>query len=351
MISHARLVRMTDAAVELCAASTFDEIAQIALGAFDDLLSCDWSAVRLSSTVLPMADHVRSTRGSDVAYLGDHGRELAHEDPVYNARLRLLIDRPAQPGEFVDRSAFESTRLFNEIWRPMSTRRVLSARSPGRFGYSMVAGRFSGDDFTEDDGVLMHSLTRHVEAATARLVTAGRGAIIVGGKPVALQRMSWLVFDEHGTILRAMPAALVCLRACLGAAASTTRVCGEWMAEMRRRHRGAPASALKYRAGERTITCHVAPIRACPGEYSAYFVEHTAQPNPLEPLLAAGLTPREAEVLRWVTEGKTNGEVGVILGISELTAKKHMENIFHKLGVTTRTAAVSRALELGMNHR
>jgi DNA-binding NarL/FixJ family response regulator len=64
-----------------------------------------------------------------------------------------------------------------------------------------------------------------------------------------------------------------------------------------------------------------------------------------EPLLSLGLTPRVAEVLLWVAQGKTNADIGTILGISESTVKKHLLEIFQQLGVETRSAATLRALE------
>jgi DNA-binding NarL/FixJ family response regulator len=64
-----------------------------------------------------------------------------------------------------------------------------------------------------------------------------------------------------------------------------------------------------------------------------------------EPLLALGLTPRVAEVLLWVAQGKTNSDIGSILGISESTVKKHVLDIFAALGVETRSAAAWRAIE------
>lgn len=65
-----------------------------------------------------------------------------------------------------------------------------------------------------------------------------------------------------------------------------------------------------------------------------------------QPLLSLGLTPRVAEVLLWVAQGKTNSDIGTILGISESTVKKHLLEIFGKLGVETRSAATLRALEV-----
>jgi len=66
--------------------------------------------------------------------------------------------------------------------------------------------------------------------------------------------------------------------------------------------------------------------------------------RPLE--RAFGLTPRVAETLLWLSQGKTNGEIATILGNSESTVKKHVLEIFEKLGVETRTAASLRALEV-----
>ncbi len=54
-----------------------------------------------------------------------------------------------------------------------------------------------------------------------------------------------------------------------------------------------------------------------------------------------GLTRREAEVLGWIAHGKQNAEIGRLLFISPHTVRKHVENIFEKLDVRTRTAAVA----------
>jgi DNA-binding NarL/FixJ family response regulator len=66
--------------------------------------------------------------------------------------------------------------------------------------------------------------------------------------------------------------------------------------------------------------------------------------KPLEKVLS--LTPRVAETLLWLAQGKTNDEIATILGNSESTVKKHVLEIFVQLGVETRTAASLRALEV-----
>jgi len=65
----------------------------------------------------------------------------------------------------------------------------------------------------------------------------------------------------------------------------------------------------------------------------------------IEKLMASfKLTQRESEVLNWVIKGKTNRDIGDILGTSPRTINKHLEHVFVKLGVETRTSAASVAL-------
>lgn len=65
------------------------------------------------------------------------------------------------------------------------------------------------------------------------------------------------------------------------------------------------------------------------------------------------LTPRQAEVLHWVVEGKTNEEIARILGLSFFTVKNHLKEVFQRLGVHSRAAATAtacRALTSGSGH-
>ncbi len=83
---------------------------------------------------------------------------------------------------------------------------------------------------------------------------------------------------------------------------------------------------------------HAAQVRASARGFAPDF----SSPLPLEKL---GLTPREAEVLLWVAQGKTNYEIGIILSTAEATIKRHLSNIFEKLGLNSRNAATLCALE------
>ncbi|MCB1204075.1 MAG: response regulator transcription factor, partial [Verrucomicrobiae bacterium] len=64
------------------------------------------------------------------------------------------------------------------------------------------------------------------------------------------------------------------------------------------------------------------------------------------PLQSLGLTPREAEVLLWVAQGKSNPEIAGILGAAENTIRVHLSHVFEKLGADNRHAVALRALEI-----
>jgi DNA-binding NarL/FixJ family response regulator len=84
-------------------------------------------------------------------------------------------------------------------------------------------------------------------------------------------------------------------------------------------------------------------LRRCRQQATREFNPDFSSPAPLVKL---GLTPRAAEALLWLAQGKTNPEIATILGVSESTVKKHVQEMFEKLGVETRGAAAVRALEV-----
>ncbi len=77
----------------------------------------------------------------------------------------------------------------------------------------------------------------------------------------------------------------------------------------------------------------------CAGPAPAHFDKATQ-------FAAANLTAREREVLDWLAAGKTNRDIAAILGAKPRTVEKHLEHIYVKLGVETRTAAVMRTRDL-----
>lgn len=100
-------------------------------------------------------------------------------------------------------------------------------------------------------------------------------------------------------------------------------------------------------------------LRGLEHPLTVVLVEHGPGPNTLLKLQEAagvsgdsiireklGLTQRESEVLYWISNGKTNREIGLVLDMSPRTVNKHLEQIFPKLGVRNRTAAARLALKV-----
>jgi DNA-binding CsgD family transcriptional regulator len=83
-------------------------------------------------------------------------------------------------------------------------------------------------------------------------------------------------------------------------------------------------------------------VRLIPDRARRFLVleERPPAPGP-EMLKSFRLTARESEVLAWVAVGKANQDIAAILNISPRTVKKHLEHIYDKLGVETRTAAAT----------
>jgi len=176
-------------------------------------------------------------------------------------------------------------------------------------------------------------LATHVR--NARAVRMARDAIDIGGHGVmmidARQRLAWRSPQAQRWLAEFFDAA--------GEAA-----CMDWLASAR----GAAGADLRTltRAG-RTITARRLGSAGL-GEVMWLIGLREVDALAASRLATASLTPRETEVLSWIAKGKTNRDVGEILGMSPRTVNKHLEHVFEKLGVETRAAAAALASrELG----
>lgn len=118
----------------------------------------------------------------------------------------------------------------------------------------------------------------------------------------------------------------------------------EWIAEAEAARRaGRPPASLLVAVGSRRL---LASFHDQTGDDEWLVVlREENDASAIEALITAfRLTQREAEVLYWVTLGKTNKDIGDILGTSPRTVNKHLEHIFEKLAVETRTAAANLAV-------
>lgn len=110
------------------------------------------------------------------------------------------------------------------------------------------------------------------------------------------------------------------------------------------RQQGREITTLLVSEGARRLLATFHDRSAESGEWLLVLREENDQAATAALIAAFRLTQREAEVLHWVTLGKTNKDIGDILGTSPRTVNKHLEHIFEKLGVETRTAAANLAI-------
>jgi DNA-binding NarL/FixJ family response regulator len=175
-------------------------------------------------------------------------------------------------------------------------------------------------------------LATHVR--NARAMRLARDAIDVGGHGV-------LVIDAKGRVAWRSPQAATWLKALQVEAAD--RLPADWWAWISACASDAtlPHTHTSITSeGQALVVRHLGPVGL--GE-QMLLLQARKGDAPASRLNMASLTPRETEVLSWIAKGKTNRDVGDILGLSPRTVNKHLEHVFEKLGVETRAAAAALA--------
>jgi DNA-binding NarL/FixJ family response regulator len=172
---------------------------------------------------------------------------------------------------------------------------------------------------------ILARLTAHVR--NARVARMAREALDIGGNGV-------LVVDAQQRIAWQSPQARKWIDAFFEPPSAAT--CEHWLTSISQRSSG---SEVSHADGSKLCARRLGAIGM--GE-SMWLLQrqHTTHVNSAR-LINADLTQREAEVLSWVAKGKTNRDVADILAMSPRTVNKHLEHIFQKLGVETRSAAAA----------
>lgn len=169
----------------------------------------------------------------------------------------------------------------------------------------------------------------HAHTRNARITRLARDAVDVAGFGVVL-------VDGRGRIAWRSPQASLWLAAVEGATAPDS------LPEL-------VAVAMKRQSEEVKLTLRGMALSVRNmgsvgfGETMLLLEQYSARGESQSRLAQAALTPREAEVLSWLAKGKTNRDIGEILGMSHRTVNKHLEHVFEKLGVETRAAAAALA--------
>lgn len=174
-------------------------------------------------------------------------------------------------------------------------------------------------------------LATHVRNAQATRLA--REAVDVAGLGV-------VVLDGQGRVAWRSPQALRWLEAAFAADPAPADAAAAWLV----RAQATGDQTLALADGRQLLARHL----GASGLAESMLLLSRTTPEAIAPrhLQQVALTPRETEVLSWLSKGKTNRDIADILGMSPRTVNKHLEHIFEKLGVETRTAAAAIAGQL-----
>jgi len=186
-----------------------------------------------------------------------------------------------------------------------------------------------------------------VHLANARSAIGSQAALDASGRFL-------LATDRQGGLLWCTPKARALLSAPVGASAAPATGAAEGdgllvaataaiAALLRQPGAGTgPARTVVEQSGRRLELSLLGAVG--PDELLFRVQEEQAQHDALRLQQALPLTVREADVLLWISRGKSNRDIGEILQISPRTVNKHLEQVFVKLGVENRAAAAARAV-------
>ncbi len=248
--------------------------------------------------------------------------------------------------DFVTRREFMRTSTYAEVYRPIDALDQLGFELPSPDGVVVGIGVNRGrTPFTERDRTMLDLLRPQVAAAyhAARMGSAMQAALDASAQAV-------VALDADGQPRVVTERARALLRAYFRQTTDGDALPDGLAAWARSRLRQswpdddvpAPPTPLIV-AGEagRLVVRLVTATGVGEGEHLLLLHEERAAPS-VAMLAPLDLSPREGEVLLWVMRGKADKEVAALLGCGIRTVRKHLEHIYAKLGVPSRTAAVSR---------
>lgn len=308
--------------------------------------------MRLVPAEVATIDEVVPAAGRVVAWSRPTSFEIPEDIAREFARLARghpLISHVASTGDgsahrisdFWSTARFHRSELYDRVYRPLGVEYQVAlgfpVPLPTVFGLAMCR---AATDFSDRDVLVLNVLRPHlvqvwrsvrdhlhlralVDAARHAVDDTGTGVVVLSDPPEELT-----------------PGVLVTMYRYFGRPSSTSPFPGRvdrWLAEMREGPPGGPlalARPLTARLeGTRSVLRYLPPRDRHPG---AVLVSAQRSTPDSSVLTALGLTPREAEIVALVASGATNRDVAGGLGIAVGTVKKHLENVYLKLGVTGR---------------
>ncbi len=275
-----------------------------------------------------------------------------HEHPLVAHYRRTDDGSPIKISDFLTRRELHRLNLYEHLFRELGVEYQMSVGlpAPRPIVIGIALSRGGRTDYSERDRTVLQLVRPHLVQAyrNAQLHTALRGSLEAVTGALAAEGRSVLLVDDAGRVepLGAGAAATLCRFFPPARGHDVAETVLDWLRAQRRRlgrRDSLPPLARPLVAesdGRRLI------LRYVPGDGEDVILcdERSLEPD-ATPLRALGLSDREAEVLLAAARGATNDEIARRLGISLGTVKKHLGNVYRKLGVRSRAAAAAHAFE------
>lgn len=346
-LTQKALKRLSKAISELYIPSTPEELPNLFIRTVRQLLDCEhlcyneFGPNHFCGVLDPVIDDKLL---ATFATLADQHPSICHVKETQTLEAVKISD-------FVPSPQWKKSSLYNEFFRQLGIDSQLALMfQAGSVAIGFAANR-AKKDFSEDERLLLTLLQPHFYQAheNARSVERIRRASDLSGGGT-------VIFSGDGSVLFWSPKALKALNRFFPDL-TRDRLPAKLLSWA---ERGLAAKSVEaYSAGslhplaiageESTLTVRLSPNFAL--DEHVLTIEEEPKEFPIAAFTRFGHSRREAEVLSWVAQGKSNPEIAIILNISPRTVAHHMERILSRIGVEGRGSAGAWAQETLRGHR
>jgi DNA-binding CsgD family transcriptional regulator len=278
--------------------------------------------------------------------------ELAEQHPLIHHFMSTGDGSAYRISDFWSQATFHASPIYRRLYQPMGIEYQLAVTLPAPRPIVVgIALNRCSSDFTERDRAVLNVLRPHLVQAWFNAKDQGhlRSLLRAASDATAESGAGLIVLSDPPH--EVTPGALVSLYRFFGRPAATgplpIRV-ERWMASQQAKLSGrGPLELLKPLRAE--IDGRKVVLRYLPGESThpgALLLREERRRSHHKSLDALGLTAREAEIVGCVMKGDTNAVIGETLHVSPSTVKKHLDNIYVKLGVRGRGRLTAFVLDL-----
>jgi DNA-binding CsgD family transcriptional regulator len=333
--------------------ATADEFAPRAMGVVGLLVRSDVTTFNEVDPVDGRVVALTDPPDFDLRALEPVLARLASDHPLIGHYLETGDGSARKISDFLSTAAFHESVLYREVYCHLGVEYQMSITLPAVMPHivALVVNRGAGADFDDHDRAVLDLVRPHLAQAYRLARERQRLHALAGTASEAL-----VASGAHAVILEdppreLTPGALVMLYRYFGRPGTTDALpprVVQWLAKQHGSRGGAdlqPLRLLRPLVAERDG--RQAFMRLLPqAPLDALLISDRPKPASPGDFERLGLSPREAQVVALLTTGASNAAIAERLHLSPATVKKHLENVYRKLGVHGRGSAVAAALDV-----